>query len=48
MSTTEKSPISSALTDVRRAPFGRPSTPEVLVRLRSSGAKVVAGFNSSL
>jgi hypothetical protein len=49
MSTSEKSVMTSALTDVRQAPLGRLSASETLDRLRPSGAKViVAAFNSSL
>jgi hypothetical protein len=48
--TTEKSVLTSALTDVRQAPLGQLSAAETLDRLRLSGkGKIaVAGFNSSL
>lgn len=49
MNHSEKSVMTSPLTDVRQAPLGRLSAPETLDRLRPSGAKVVvAAFNSSL
>jgi hypothetical protein len=45
---TEKSPVISALADVRRAPLGRITATATLERVRPADAKFAGAFNASL